>query len=119
MFNVSSVRNQLCSLKFHFTVCTVKTHNSVRKFSYHIYFNPNQSNVELHTPALSVVPVQCLAQIDMLFDNYICWFFFYNLLPSDGCFLNFEDYEIFWKINLDQRVRIYNKTLYCKGLMTG
>ena len=75
VFNVSTVRNQLCSLKFHCTVCTMKTHNSVSEVSCNIYFHPNKSSVELHTRAVSVVPVQCLALIDMLFDNDICWFF--------------------------------------------
>jgi len=90
MLNVSTVRNQLCSLKFHFTVCTMKTHNSVRKVSYHIYFNPNQSSVELHMPALSIVLVQCLAPIDMLFDNDVCWFFLISGHLT-AAFLNFED----------------------------
>jgi hypothetical protein len=78
------------------------------------YTNPYQSNVELDSTALSVLPDPMSRSSRQV--NLHCFILVYpNFLLPSGCFWTLK-LEIFWKINLDQTVGIDKNKLYSKGL---
>lgn len=90
-------------------------HSSLNVLRPRGYFNHYWPNIVLSSTTLFVFPqVQCRAQTTHYF-TALCWFF----LSSCGIMAAFEirNSEIFWKINLDQAVRIRDNNLDCKCLI--